>query len=149
MTTTMTRPARGPALRFPLQPVIDLTRAESYEQLGIRLGVSGDAVRQWSVRGLSSKQADFVATKLGYYPLSIWENFNDDLDVEFDDLDEDVETDHLDALWEHFANEDESTAALRAHIWELLHPTPSAMRETATGGMTKGFRIRLGPGLWN
>ena len=93
MTTTMTRPARGPALRFPLQPVMNLTRAENYEQLGIRLGVSGDAVRQWSVRGLSSEQADFVATKLGYYPLSIWENFNDDLDMEFDDSDED--TDHL------------------------------------------------------
>ena len=93
MTTTMTRPARGPALRFPLQPVMNLTRAENYEQLGIRLGVSGDAVRQWSVRGLSSKQADFVATELGYYPLSIWENFNDDLDVEFDEVDDD--TDHL------------------------------------------------------
>ena len=88
MTTTMTRPARGPALRFPLQPVMNLTRAENYEQLGIRLGVSGDALRQWSVRGLSSQQADFVATELGYYPLSIWENFNDDLDVEFDDADD-------------------------------------------------------------
>jgi hypothetical protein len=70
---------------------MNLTRAENYEQLGLRLGVSGDAVRQWSVRGLSSKQADFVATELGYYPLSIWENFNDDLDVEFDD---DTETHH-------------------------------------------------------
>jgi hypothetical protein len=73
---------------------MNLTRAENYEQLGIRLGVSGDAVRQWSVRGLSSKQADFVATELGYYPLSIWENFNDDLDVEFDDADDETVTDH-------------------------------------------------------
>jgi len=94
MTTTMTRPATRPALRFPLQPVINLTRCESYEQLAVRLGVSGDAVRQWSVRGLSSKQADFVATELGFHPLNIWENFNDDLDVEFEDTDDDDETDH-------------------------------------------------------
>ena len=88
MTTTMTRPMKRPALRFPLQPVMNLTRAENYEQLGIRLGVSGDAVRQWSVRGLSSKQADLVATELGFHPLNIWESFNDDLVMDFDDADD-------------------------------------------------------------
>jgi hypothetical protein len=88
MTTTMTRPVKRPALRFPLQPVMNLTRAENYEQLGIRLGVSGDTVRQWSVRGLSSKQADFVATELGFHPLNIWESFNDDLYEDFDDADD-------------------------------------------------------------
>ena len=88
MTTTMTRPVKRPALRFPLQPVMNLTRAENYEQLGIRLGVSGDTVRQWSVRGLSSKQADLVATELGFHPLNIWESFNDDLFDDFDDADD-------------------------------------------------------------
>ena len=90
MTTTLTRPAKRPALRFSLQPVMALTRVDNYEQLGVRLGVSGDAVRQWSVRGLSSKQADFVATRLGFHPLNIWSDFNDDLVVDLDDL-EDVD----------------------------------------------------------
>ena len=89
MTTTMNRQATRPALRFPLQPVMNLTRCENYQQLAVRLGVSGDAVRQWSVRGLSSKQADFVATKLGFHPLNIWESYNDDL------------FDALDADWDH------------------------------------------------
>jgi hypothetical protein len=91
MTTTMTRPARGPALRFPLQPVMDLTRSESYEQLAVRLQTTGDAVRQWAARGLSSQQADSVATTLGFHPLNIWDNFNDDLFEDFDDGDD----------WEH------------------------------------------------
>ena len=90
MTTTLTRPAKRPALRFSLQPVMALTRVDNYEQLGVRLGVSGDAVRQWSVRGLSSKQADFVATRLGFHPLNIWSDFNDDLVVDLDDF-EDVD----------------------------------------------------------
>ncbi len=88
MTTTMNPPATRPALRFSLQPVIDLTRSDSYEQLAVRLGVTGDVVRQWSRRGLSSKQADLVATKLGFHPLNIWENFNDDLFDEFEDADD-------------------------------------------------------------
>ena len=91
MPTTINPLAPRPALRFPLQPVMNLTRCESYQELGTRLGVSGDAVRQWSVRGLSSKQADFVATKLGFHPLNIWESFNDDLVMDFED---DVDGDH-------------------------------------------------------
>ena len=98
MTTTMNRPATRPALRFPLQPVMNLTRCENYEQLALRLGVTGDAVRQWSVRGLSSKQADFVATKLGFHPLNIWESYNDDLFDDFEDIDD----------WDH---QTEATAA--------------------------------------
>jgi hypothetical protein len=81
---------------------MNLTRCESYEQLAVRLGVSGDAVRQWSVRGLSSKQADFVATELGFHPLNIWESFNDDLYENFDDADD----------WDH-ASDTSQVPALR------------------------------------
>lgn len=147
MTTTLTRPAPRPAIRFPLEPVMTLTRCESFEQLGLRLGVTGDAVRQWSVRGLSSQQADFVATELGYHPISIWSNFNDDLDVEFDDTDDDAV--HLDALWEHFDNEDESTAALRALVSELLHAAPPTIPKPTGGKTNTRFRTRLFPRSWN
>jgi hypothetical protein len=85
MTTTAFTPAPGPETRFPLQRIMDLTRAGSLAQLADWLGVSADAVRQWAWRGLSSQQADSVATKLGYWPGSVWDNF--DADVVPDDAD--------------------------------------------------------------
>ncbi len=87
MTTTAFTHAPRPGIRFPLQRIMDLTRAGSYAQLAERLGVSADAVRQWARRGLSSQQADWVATKLGYWPGNVWGNFDADVvpeDVDFD-----------------------------------------------------------------
>jgi hypothetical protein len=78
MTTTFT-PAPRSGIRFPLQRILDLTRAKSCAQLAERLGVSAEAVRQWDRRGLSSAQADWVATRLGYWPGSVWDNFDADL----------------------------------------------------------------------
>ena len=94
MTTSCNTPARRPALRFPLEPIMRLTRCESYQELALRLGATGDAVRQWSVRGLSSRPADEVATELGYHPLAVWPNFNDDLFEElWDEIVDDLESD--------------------------------------------------------
>ena len=89
MTTTAFKPAPGPSIRYPLQRIMDLTRAESYAQLAEWLGESAGAVRKWAERGLSSKQADFVASKLGYWPGSVWTDFNADLVP--DDADYDVD----------------------------------------------------------
>jgi len=68
---------------------LDLTRAKSCAQLAERLRVSAEAVRQWDRRGLSSAQADWVATKLGRWPGSVWDNF--DADLSPDDTDYDVD----------------------------------------------------------
>jgi len=89
MITTAFSHAPRPGIRFPLQRIMDLTRAGSYAQLAERLGVSADAVRQWARRGLSSQQADWVATKLGYWPGSVWGNFDADVVPDDADLDGD------------------------------------------------------------
>lgn len=84
--------APGGAPRFPLDAVMLLTRAESLGQLADRLGVKPDTVRQWARRGLSSRQADEVAIRLGYVPQNIWPNYCDDVDIEVDlDLDPTVD----------------------------------------------------------
>ena len=90
MTTTAFKPAPGPSIRYPLQRIMDLTRAESYAQLAEWLGVSADVVRQWARRGLSPKQADFVASKLDYWPGSVWTDFNADLVPDDADCDIDL-----------------------------------------------------------
>ncbi len=105
MTATTFTPAPRKGIRFPLQRIMDLTRAGSFAQLADRLGVSADAVRQWARRGLSSQQADWVATKLGYWPGSVWGNF--DADVVPDDADFDADfvalvvSENADGNWLH------------------------------------------------
>jgi hypothetical protein len=56
---------------WPLQPLLDASGL-TVGQLAAELGLSGTTVRQAARRGLSDRQADEWAIRLGLHPLLVW-----------------------------------------------------------------------------
>lgn len=69
--------------RYPLGPLQALTRNNdgmhmSTAEIGACVGVSGDAVRKWTINGLTERRADEVAVALGFDPYNVWPEMLDD-----------------------------------------------------------------------
>jgi hypothetical protein len=62
----------GVSGRYPLADLEALVGRPSAAELAERMGVSGQVVRQWRCRGLSERQADEVACRLGWWPGLVW-----------------------------------------------------------------------------
>jgi Bacterial regulatory proteins, gntR family len=56
---------------WPLQPLLDASGLTA-RRLAAELGLSGTTVRQAAKRGLSDRQADEWAIRLGLHPLLVW-----------------------------------------------------------------------------
>jgi hypothetical protein len=56
---------------WPLQPLLDLCQV-SVGSLSGRLGVGGNQIARAIERGLTDKQADEWAVRLGVHPMSVW-----------------------------------------------------------------------------
>lgn len=67
--------------RYPFEPLHALTRSRetglrmSSSEIGALVGLGGDAVRKWSVKGLTERRADEVAVALGFDPYNVWPEF--------------------------------------------------------------------------
>jgi hypothetical protein len=72
-TDAPTAPSTGEPSRagWPLQPLLDASGL-SRSRLAVELGLSGVTLRTASQRGLTDRQADQWAIRLGLHPLSVW-----------------------------------------------------------------------------
>ncbi len=70
-TSETARVADAPEVGWPLRPLLDASGLTASRLAG-ELGLSGSAVRIAARRGLSDRQADEWAIRLGMHPLFIW-----------------------------------------------------------------------------
>ena len=68
---TAVRPGEPGGTGWPLRPLLDATGL-SRSRLAVALGLSGVTLRTASQRGLTDRQADQWAIRLGLHPLSVW-----------------------------------------------------------------------------
>jgi hypothetical protein len=61
-----------PPARYPLADLEALVGCSTSAELAERVGVTRQAVHQWRHRGLSERQADEVACRLGWWPGLVW-----------------------------------------------------------------------------
>lgn len=76
MTATTHTSAAGESLPrgerwWPLQPLLDACRI-SMGSVGHRLGVGGNQIARAVERGLTDRQADEWAIRLGVHPMTVW-----------------------------------------------------------------------------
>jgi len=57
---------------LPVEPLMEITRAENQSDLARLCGVSVRAAHRWHHRGLQWWVADEIANRLGYHPASVW-----------------------------------------------------------------------------
>lgn len=60
------------APRFPLEPLLEAIGRPCMAQLARRVGEHPRETYRWRDRGLSERQADRVACRLGLHPARIW-----------------------------------------------------------------------------
>ena len=71
--------------RYPLEPLISLTRSRdtgvrmSYVELAKLLGVSRDAVQQWSRLGIPEARVEAAAVAIGFDPYTVYPELMDEL----------------------------------------------------------------------
>lgn len=63
-------------LRWPLEPVLELTGHPPALVLAARVGVSARTVHRWRHNGLTDQQADHAAIALGRHPATIWPDWH-------------------------------------------------------------------------
>ena len=66
--------ARGPmqARPFPLAPLLEVAGHPSLRRLALLLGVNGSALSRANATGLTWRQADTWACRIGKHPAEVW-----------------------------------------------------------------------------
>lgn len=67
--------------RYPIAPLVAATGAANLRVLADRLGYWHNYVRTVAPRGLTERQADRWATRLGLHPSNVWPEWGTDIDL--------------------------------------------------------------------
>ena len=66
--------------KWPMDPLFKVSRADNVWQLMKQLRVSGVTAKHAIDYGLTDRQADTWAIRLGYHPIEIWPTYCDQKD---------------------------------------------------------------------
>jgi hypothetical protein len=73
-------PAAWRGIRYDFQPVLDLSRESTQEEIAQRAGYSdGSVTKSWREHGLTWTAADKVACSMGLHPGNIWLRWFEDV----------------------------------------------------------------------
>lgn len=61
-----------PEVRYPIERLIAAAQLDNHAQLALRLGLHHDTVRHAAALGLTDRQADRWAVRLGLHPAWVW-----------------------------------------------------------------------------